>query len=108
MSACSPEGKPYTGLHQEKCNQQVKRDDSAPLLCSHETPTMSSSGIPQCKKDTELLEQIQRRAMKMTRGLEHLSYKDRLREHGEEKALRRPYSSLPVPEGGLQESWGET
>ena len=46
--------------------------------------------------------------MKMVRGLEHLSYKDRLREHGEEKALRRHYSSLPVPEGGLQESWGET
>jgi len=27
---------------------------------------------------------------------------------GDEKALRRPYSSLPVPEGDLQESWGGT
>lgn len=27
---------------------------------------------------------------------------------GEEKALGRPYSSLPVPEGGVQESWGGT
>ena len=27
---------------------------------------------------------------------------------GEVKALRRSYSSLPVPEGGLQESWGGT
>lgn len=27
---------------------------------------------------------------------------------GEERAPRRLYSSLPVPEGGLQESWGGT
>ena len=27
---------------------------------------------------------------------------------GEEKAPRRPYSSLPGPAGGLQESWGGT
>jgi len=27
---------------------------------------------------------------------------------GEEKALRYPYSSLPVPEAGLQEGWRGT
>ncbi|KAK4814809.1 hypothetical protein QYF61_027395 [Mycteria americana] len=37
---------------------------------------------PQHKKDMELLEQVQRRAMKMIRGPEHLSYEDRLRELG--------------------------
>ncbi|KFQ88261.1 hypothetical protein N337_03020, partial [Phoenicopterus ruber ruber] len=37
---------------------------------------------PQYKKDMDLLEQVQRMATKMIKGLEHLSYEDRLREFG--------------------------
>ena len=36
----------------------------------------------QHRRDAELLGQVQRRAMKMIRGLEHLSYEERLREFG--------------------------
>ena len=37
---------------------------------------------PQHRKDVELLERVQRRATEMIRGLEHLSYEEKLRELG--------------------------
>ena len=47
---------------------------------------------PQQMKDAELLEQIQRRAMMMIRGLELLFY----------RSLERPHCSLPVLKWHLQ------
>ncbi|GAB0178250.1 hypothetical protein GRJ2_000290300 [Grus japonensis] len=59
---------------------------------------------PQYGRDMELLERVQRRATKLIRGLEHLSYEDRLRElvlFSLEKTQGTPYCSLPVLKGGL-------
>ncbi|PKU41504.1 hypothetical protein llap_8183 [Limosa lapponica baueri] len=65
---------------------------------------------PQHKKDMDLLERVQQGAMKMIKGLEHLSYEDRMRELRlfslDDRRLRR--DSLPVPKGGLQERWRGT
>ena len=56
----------------------------SPLICHHEVlpGVLCSSLEPPVQKDVELLKQIQRRATKMIKGLEHLSYEERMREQG--------------------------
>jgi len=67
---------------------------------------------PHFKKHEELLERVQRRATRMTRGLEHLSYEERLRELGlfsleKTKSLREDLMNA-YTQGWLSGGWGQT
>jgi len=82
MCTRSPEGQPYAGLHQQQCGQQVEGGDSALLLCSGETPPgvlHPALELPAQERHGPVAVGSEE-ATKVIRGLEHLSYGERLRE----------------------------
>ena len=115
VCALSPERQPYAGLHEKKCDQQVKRDDFALLLWSGETsprilhPVLEPSAQDQHRPVEAGPEVGHKNEQRVgTPLLWGKAERVRAVQTGEEKALSRPYCGLSVLKWGLWEIRGQT
>jgi len=83
VCCCSPEGQQYYGLHQQRDGSRERERRLSLSSLSHEAPPGKLYlGLgTQHKSDVEVLEWVLRRDKRMIRGLENLSYKERLSSH---------------------------
>ena len=89
----------YPGLHQKKRGQHVKGGDSTPESSAQERHGPVGEGPEEGHKNDQRVR---------TPHLWGKAERVGAVQPGEEKAPGRLSSSLPVPEGGLQESWRGT
>jgi len=70
--------------YQKKHGQQVEGGVSVPVLCLGDTPpgVLHPALEPSAQERHALLEKVQRKAIKMIRGMQHLCCEERLRELG--------------------------
>lgn len=94
-----------------KCCQKVTsnsrtRETTVPLYVTLVRPRLEYwvlLWVPQYKKGVELLECVERRAMKLGKGLESRAEEERLRERGCSLCRRRREASALYPKGGCSE-----
>jgi len=82
VPAHTPTGQPHPGLHQKQRGQQGEGGDSAPLLRSGESPpgVLHPALEPSAQDRHGPVGAGPEEATKFIRGMEHLSYEEKLRE----------------------------